>query len=237
MTDKLYQFLLNIFFYIRPLRIKMLFQGTKAWENYWINKKGGEDWNSKSSISEAYWESINHPHRQLLVDTIGKFKPKSILEIGCASGANLYLLAKKYPNAEIWGVDINKEAVDYGQRKFRELGMKNVWLATGKADRLLFADKSFDVVFTDAMLIYIGRDKISQVIESMLLIAKKGLVLCEWHNENLSWLGEYKDGVWQRDYWRVFRRYVNKDSIKITKIPKNVWAEWDNRGAIIEVEL
>jgi len=238
MLRKLYRFLLECYFMVRPLRIRELFVGTKAWEDYWAKKSKGKSWHIKAyDWVEASWESKDHPHRQLLIDGISKFRPKSILEIGCASGANLFLVAKKYPKAQIWGIDINKKAVDYGNRQFKQLGMGNVRLAVGKAGSLLFAENAFDVVFTDAMLIYVGPDKIKQVIEQMLNIAKKGLVLVEWHRSHTNGLGVYSNGLWQRNYKRLLGRHIPRNRITVARIPKEVWSAWNGRGTVIEVRL
>jgi ubiquinone/menaquinone biosynthesis C-methylase UbiE len=117
---------------------------------------------------ESYWKSRNHPHRIFLAERIGRFSPiRSILEIGCASGPNLYNIAKKFPTAEVRGIDINPLAVQKGNEWFRQEGISNVKLEVGKAQELTqFADKSFDVVFTDAVLIYISPDEIEQVVSS-----------------------------------------------------------------------
>jgi len=145
----------------------------------------GEDW------IESYWKSRDHPHRSYLVERMCKFPQLgSILEIGCASGPNLYNIAKKFPDAEIRGVDINPVAVQRGNEWLKKEGISNVKLEVGKAQELgRFADKSFDIVFTDAVLIYISPDEIKQVAKDMLRIGR-ALVLNEWHSFNkwLTWL-------------------------------------------------
>ena len=236
--ERFYQFALNIYFAIRPLRLKELIVGTKAWEDYWAKRTKGKDWNYRNDgLFAGYWTSIKHPHRQLLVESMAKYRPDSILEVGCSCAPNLYLLAKRFQEAEIWGVDINRQAVEYGQIMFGQGGIENVWLATRKADELLFADKTFDVVLTDATLIYIGRDKIIPVIERILNIAKKGLVLVERHIEGVGALGVYRDGLWQRDYMELLGFYIPKKQITITPIPESIWPEWAETGCIIEVKL
>lgn len=137
---------------------------------------------------ESYWRSRNHPHRSFLVERICKFSPiYGILEIGCACGPNLYHIAKKFPDAEVRGIDINPMAVQKGNEWFKREGISNVKLEVGKAQQLeQFADKSFDVVFTDAVLIYISPDEIKQVIKEMLRIGRV-LVLNEWHTFNKWW--------------------------------------------------
>jgi len=229
------RFLLNIYFQVRPLRIKEVFQGTKAWEDYWINRKRGNDWNSNSKDwVEGYWKSIDHPHRKLLVDAVSEFNPKSILEVGCASGPNLYLLAKKYPKAEIWGIDINRQAIEYGQDMFIQEGIRNVKLAVGRADSLLFDDNTFDVVISDATLIYLGPDKIWQTLARMVDISKTGLVLVERQISNES-AGIYKDGLWQRDYIWMSKVLTDSNWFKAIRITKDIWPEWAETGYVISM--
>ena len=239
MIKKLYNFALELYFRVRPLRLKELVVGTKAWEDYWIRCNSGRGgWQGKShDWVEGIWESRNFPHRELLVESVAKFKPKRILEIGCACGPNLYVLAERFPEATIWGVDINRRFIDYGQEQFYKAGMKNVWLCVGRADNLLFAENTFDVVFTDAMLIYIGRDKIIPIIERFISITKKGLILVERHMDGVGALGVYRDGLWQRDYRELLGFYVPKEQITIIPIPKSIWPEWGETGCIIEVKL
>ena len=151
-----------------------------------------KEWSTRHLYDESwienYWNSRNHPHRSFLVERICRFSPiYSILEIGCACGPNLYQIAKKFPDAEVRGIDINPIAVQKGNEWVKEEGISNVKLEVGKAQELRrFADKSFDVVFTDAVLIYIPPDEIKQVVKEMLRISRV-IVLNEWHSFN-KWL-------------------------------------------------
>jgi len=145
-----------------------------------------EEWSTRhlqdEEWIESYWKSRNHPHRSFLVETICKFSPiSSVLEIGCASGPNLYRIAKKLPYAKIRGIDINPMAVQKGNELFEQEGFSNVRLEASRAQNLeRFQDKSFDVVFTDAVLIYVSPNEIRQVIREMLRVGRV-LVLNEWH--------------------------------------------------------
>jgi ubiquinone/menaquinone biosynthesis C-methylase UbiE len=222
-----------------------------------------EEWSVRhlheESWIENYWKSRDHPHRHYLVEKINKFSPKSVLEIGCASGPNLYHIAKKFPDAEIIGIDINPMAVQKGNEWLRQEGISNVELKVGRAQELdQFADKSFDVVFTDAVLIYISPNEIRHVTKEMLRIGRV-IILIEWHVFNrwiASLLSRYYYlrtrnpsfkprtassslyvGHWARDYAMLFEEFVSKEKVRITKLPKGVWNDknWRRWGAIIEV--
>jgi ubiquinone/menaquinone biosynthesis C-methylase UbiE len=215
--------------------------GTKLEEKYWARAhlRRGDDWGDKENDwARGYWDSRDHSHRSFLIDRISRFSPSSVLEIGSNCGPNLYILAKRFPNAELMGVDINSEAVQKGNEWFAQEHISNVKLTEGKADDLrLFQDKSFDVVFTDAVLIYVGPDKIRQVITEMLRVTRKALILLEWHDFDSSStpLGTYV-GHWMRDYVALLKELVPEEEIRVSKLPRELWADpkWQKWGAVIE---
>ena len=230
--------------------LKYLLLGTKVSEREWATRhlhdsererndwgKGSDDW------IKGYRDSQNHSHRTCLVETISKFNPSSILEVGCNCGPNLYLLAKKFPDAKIMGIDINPIAVQKGNEWLAQEGILNVKLLEGKADELgQFQDKSFDIVFTDAVLIYIGPDKIKEVMEEMIRITRRTLILMEWHSfepdhKDPKGLGAYYTGLWKREYVALLKQFVPEEQISVTKITGGIWPEknWEEVGAVIEV--
>lgn len=217
----------------------------RYWETRLLGTKAQERWWAKRSIAEGYWNNRNRPSKYFLAERIAAFSPiDSILEVGCASGPSLYLLAKRFPQAEIRGIDINSPAIQYGNEQFAKEGISNVRLLVGEADELgQFQDRSFDIVFTNALFIYIGRDKINKVIHQMLRITRRALVLMELHcfesDKDPNGRGFYYGGNWVRNYRALLRQFVPEKRIRITKIPEDVWdAEpWRTFGAVIEVVI
>jgi ubiquinone/menaquinone biosynthesis C-methylase UbiE len=113
-----------------------------------------------------------------------------------------------------------------------------VKLSVGKADDLRqFRDKGFDVVFTDAVLIYVGPDKIKKVVKEMLRVARKALIFFEYYDfdSGSNPLGIYA-GHWKRDYAMLLREFLPKDKIMVTRLPEELWADekWQKCGAVIE---
>ena len=230
------------------------FLGTRVREKHWATRhlRKGNDWNNMEHPGEddewvrSYWDSRNHSHRTLIIERISAYYPfSSILEIGCNCGPNLYLLARKFPDAEIRGIDINTKAVQKGNEWLAQEGISNVKLLVGKADELSqFIDKSFDVVFTDAVLIYIGRDKIKKVIKDMIRITRRALILMEWHcfepqRKDPNGLGVYHCGYWKRDYVALVQQFVPVEHCRVTKISEDIWPDknWSGVGAVIEVSM
>jgi ubiquinone/menaquinone biosynthesis C-methylase UbiE len=249
---RLYSFVSNVYSYT-ILRLRYLqerFFGTRMTEREWAERhlRKGNDWNNTNHAGDndewvkSYWDSRNHSHRPFLMKHISKVSPvSSILEIGCNCGPNLYLLAQKFPKARIVGIDINPEAVKQGTEWLAQENVKNVKLLVGKADELgQFEDKSFDIVFTDAVLIYIGPDKIKEVVKGMLRITRKALLLFEWHSFSCkSKPSDVYVGHWMRDYEALLKEFVSEGNIQIIKMPEELWPDkhWQRYGGLVQVTL
>ena len=240
---------------LQPVHLQELFIGTKAQERKWARRHHhkGSDWENAQRLGDGrewvagYWGSRNNSHRAFLLEKIAAFSPFStVLEIGCNCGPSLYPIAKRFPDVEIRGIDINPGAVKKGNELFGQEGLSNVKLSVGKADELgQFQDKSFDIVFTNSLLMYIGPDKIKQVIREMVRITNRALLLMERYCfqpacKDPDGLGVYRYCAWERDYVALLSQFVPREQIHITKISKGIWPEsprWEEVGAVIEVVI
>lgn len=188
---------------------------------------------SKSYITE---ESLSHPHRKLLIEKISKYYPfENVLEVGSASGPNLYLLAEKFPEVKFYGIDVSGRAISEGKSFFIRRNKKNIFLQKAQVNQLVkFKDKNMDIVFSDATLLYVGLDKIGSVLENMVRIAKKAIILCEQHTD-----GEpFYDDKWVHNYRAIIGKHIPSAKVNFTKISKKLWkGDWSKYGYIIEVIL
>ena len=208
--------------------------GTKLYER---------KWKIKTMAKDVVMTDIDHPHRLWLSEQFNSLRPfSSILEIGCGYGLNIEILAKKFTSTSIVGLDINPVAVYEGEARLSQLGLKHAHIILGKADDLSkFSNKSIDVVFTDATLLYIGPDKILQVIAEMRRISRKALLLVEFYCSDCSCkfmkFGFHTRDGWVRDYLKILSHFFNKDSIQITKISTDIWptGRWSKYGHLIKV--
>jgi hypothetical protein len=156
-------------------------------------------------------EPFPHSHRKLLIDILARYNAEKYFEIGCGDRINLNLLLKeKMGYIKVCGSDI-KDGIP--------------------AEKQPFDDKTLDVVFTDATLIYIGPDKIKKVFKEMRRIAKKAIVIVEQHREGLGWRGKSIGGVWVRDYKKLMPSAI------FTKIVNWGSPNWDKYGYIIEEKI
>ena len=180
--------------------------------------------------------SLNHSHRKLLIGKISKYSPfKNVLEVGSASGPNLYLLAEKFTEVDFYGIDVSEKAVRDGNLFFKKRNIKNVLLRKTDVSRLKdFVDNSMDVVFSDAVLLYVGLDKVGSVLKEMVRISKKAIILCEQHTDVES----FYDDKWVHNYKKIVEKVIPQSETIFTKIPQEVWqGDWGEYGYIIEVIL
>lgn len=207
--------------------------GTRLQE--WIWSRRGLDEIQKGLGAER------QVHRQFLVSELRHLgQISSLLEVGSGFGPNLLLLARQFPHASLAGADINPISVRVGREWFSSKGIANVHLVAARADRLRqFADHSYDVVLTDALLMYIGPDKIGRVMAELRRIVGRVLVLVEQHCDHQPHdphgLGTYQDGRWLRNYVDLLQRCLPNASVSLTKVPPEVWPDpyWQRYGYLI----
>lgn len=201
---------------------------------------------SKDNLTKIreYWNIRFNEANQYLIIRILPFKPKSILEIGSNCGNKLFLLSQKLEGTRIVGIDINQIAVQKGNEWFKKERINNVELRVGRAEDLNeIPDKSFDIIFTWAVLIYIRPSKIKDVLASMLRIAKKAILLVEMDSEDYDRksdkLGVYfPPGNWKRDYrWILKKLNVDNRKIQIEKISPSIWDPGGGDASLIIAQL
>lgn len=179
-------------------------------EKYWRERK--IDWKT------AYFDTHDHPHRQMIIDYLKTIRFGSIVEVGCASGPNLYRIAKEFPRAEIGGVDVSKSAIATAKLLLPPTAVLDV----ASADQMFFGDKSSEAVLSDMTLIYVSN--IHGALEEMKRITKRHIILCEFHSNNpLKRLGlKLATGYRAYNYKRLLERH-EFHNIEIRKIPERLW--------------
>lgn len=91
-----------------------------------------------ATYDEVPYESYAYPHTHpATLHTVGSLfglKPADIrgakvLELGCASGGNLFSQAVLYPDATFVGIDLSAEQIALAEAARKELGLKNISFA------------------------------------------------------------------------------------------------------------
>jgi len=190
-----------------------MLKSTRRHTKYWTDRK--IDWD------KAYTATANHPHRDVLMHLLSKLKFESLLELGCASGPNLLRINKLWPHVEIGGTDISKDAVATAQKN-----MPGKMFKVAPAHKVFMSDNSTDIVLTDMCLIYYGPTKIKKALREAKRLARKHIVLFEFHSDKL-----YNRLALQWDTGYYAYNYVNLleglgcYDVQAIKMPREVWGE------------
>jgi ubiquinone/menaquinone biosynthesis C-methylase UbiE len=105
-----------------------------------------------------------------------KYKPQTVLEVGCNIGHNLRFIKEAVPKAELHGVDVNEEAL-----AILRATLPGVSVKTASATNLPYDDREFDMVVAVGLLIHITDDKdLKRAIQEMFRVADKQVLVAEY---------------------------------------------------------
>ncbi len=124
-----------------------------------------QDWHQRY-LQQARW---TQPLRQYLYKKVELSQAKSILEIGCGTGALLAELST-FPLAVIHGLDIAPENLNLAADV-----VANARLICGDAHQLPYANNAFDIVYCHFLLLWVEHP--GQAVREMLRVARPGGVV------------------------------------------------------------
>lgn len=198
---------------------------------YWIERPltSDKDWiDNAPNWVESYVISTNHPHRQLIVDEVGKLEDiNRILEIGCNTGANLIRIHEVYPKINLVGVDVSDRCIN----KAREY-LPTAFFKVCDYHVLPFPDNYVSCCLADAVLMYSNPDQIEQAMKEIDRVTKKYVMIVDrW---NRSEKGKRNGNVWMRNYSLILRKLGY--SVKKFKIEPQSWPNsvgWQKYGVVV----
>ena len=204
--------------------------GTKFDTLKWQNEVSGDDY-------LRFSPSQNHPHRQWLVKQIlaDDSKFASILDFGCGPADNLEILRLNNFQGNYHGIDVNQGIINNAKERFKTDPKSD--FAVGNIEMLnSFEPNSFDIVITDAVLLYIGPDQIEEFIKAALRVSIHGLFLIEMHDDSMSFSGTYTKDGYVRNYRNIPKNLSS--NVNVQKIPVDVWStgRWPKFGHLIRVQ-
>jgi ubiquinone/menaquinone biosynthesis C-methylase UbiE len=187
---------------------------------------------------------------ELAEEIVDEYPFESLLEIGCGYGQSVEILAGILPEVQFTAIDTNPVRVDMVVELARKRGYSKLTvLEADVTDLSRFGDKSFDVVYSFASLLYVRAEHIERAIAEMLRVCRRKLVLVEQQMEDdssitIPW-GRFimrrneLGGYWVRDYRRLLSSFVSPQQIALRKIPRPLMAaeSWTDLGCVITVRL
>lgn len=195
---------------------------------YWKNRK--IDWKTR------YFDTHDHPHRELILRELARQSFGSILEVGCASGPNLLRILYGFPGVQIGGCDVSEDAI----KTAKELLPQAAQLDVSPAHDIFLSDKSVDVTLSDACMIYVGSGMIKKTLNEIKRVTRTRIVFCEFHSESLYQRTRLKLQSGYNAYnWKKLLEKNGFHDVELKKIPKKVWpgTPWQEFGFIISATL
>jgi ubiquinone/menaquinone biosynthesis C-methylase UbiE len=113
-----------------------------------------------------------------------------ILDIGCGDGQLLMDLHKKYPNLELWGLDMSFEKATY-----KTLQENNVNLIVGRLEEVQLPDNYFDLAVMNQLIEHLWQPK-EALIKIFRALKPKGFVSIETVNPC-----GYDRNLFKKNFW------------------------------------
>lgn len=196
--------------------------------NYWRKRK--INW------QQAY-HTPDHPHRELIIKALKRIKFGSIVEAGCASGANLFKIRQNFQGVEVGGIDISEDAIKTALALLGDCAV----LEQGNITKMFLSDKCADVLLTDACLIYIDPFNIDKVIKEIKRVGRSHVLMVEFHSS--SWIKRQALRIFGGYNAYNYKKLLSKhgfSQIEMLKLREKDWPggePWRSFGYIISAKI
>jgi len=120
------------------------------------------------TIRDFTLKTLRKLHQDLYLHLFKQAPPdgKHVLEIGCGRGGGLVLMNEQYKPARSVGVDLSDANIRRGKKLCKGL---NVEFIRGNAEKQIFPDKTFDLVFNlESSHCYVSKRKFYENVYSIL---------------------------------------------------------------------
>lgn len=111
--------------------------------------------------------------------------PKSILDVGCGGGSFTRLLALKYLDATVTGIDFSACAISYAQK---QKPIKNLKFEVPLTLELEKPPKSVDVITTTLVCHHMNDEELIDFLKRAKKIAIKSIIINDLHRHPLAYL-------------------------------------------------
>ena len=100
-------------------------------------------------------------------------KVKRILDLGCSCGQTATALKERFPDAEVWAIDVGGPMVRYAHMRAVDLGIE-VNFAQRLAEDSGFADNHFDIVVANILFHEVTTDAANEIFEEVHRVLRPG---------------------------------------------------------------
>jgi ubiquinone/menaquinone biosynthesis C-methylase UbiE len=135
--------------------------------------------------------------------------PTRILEQGCGVGASVVPVAKAFPEAETYAMDVGSSVLRYAHARAAHLGAR-IYFVQGNAEHTRFEAGSFDLVFSCALLHETSEPAMAAIMAEGFRLLRSGGVMAHLEVPN-----RYEAlGLWERICGEMEADYNNEPNWK-----------------------
>lgn len=156
---------------------------------YWT-LRGGHDYFREQE------GQTNRSHRaRWIAERIASYRPTSILEIGCGYGKVIGYLLELIPDVPITGIDFSPTQLERARQYLNDAS--GVSLILGSGEHLPFADQTFDLVLTSAVILHNPPAAAERIRREVVRISRRLAAHNEETNISYNRYG-YDTAAWYR---------------------------------------
>ena len=111
--------------------------------------------------------------RELLLDRADIRPHTRVLDVGCGTGGLAVSAKRRYPSAQVFGLDPDLDALDRARRKAERAGV-DVQFDQGFAGALPYPDSTFDRVLSSMMFHHLHRDEKVAMLRELRRVLRPG---------------------------------------------------------------
>jgi ubiquinone/menaquinone biosynthesis C-methylase UbiE len=135
--------------------------------------------------------------------------PADVLDLGCGFGKTTFSLAKRWPDANVHGVDLSAPCLRLGRRLATESGLAIHW-QQGDAEHLPYAAGQFDLVTATMVLHELPSKSLHAVLREAHRVLRPGGMLAVLDNRTLNdplrdvlagYHSDVIEEVFMNDFW------------------------------------
>lgn len=129
--------------------------------------------------------------------------PATVFEFGCNIGLNLRAIQAVSPNTDLFGCDVNINAVNEARAAGFEVQHVGEHGIAG-----LYEPGTMDLVFTAGVLIHVAPADLERTMRSLIELSGRYVLAVEYHEEEGEVEVEYRGNsgaLWRRDYGKLYQ--------------------------------
>ncbi len=186
-----------------------------------------------------------HPDRLATVARVFGMRPAPstkcrVLELGCATGANLFPLAEAFPGSSFVGVDLSAKQIERGQQTVSELGLANLDLRHASLTEMGSDIGLFDYILCHGVYSWVPSDVQAKIFELCRLHLSANGVAYVSYNTYPGWhlRGMIRDMMqYHASRFNTPQQRVSQARALLRFLAKSVHTENNPYGMLLEKEL